>query len=407
MFAAAVASAQPDRCLPPHLPQPPKGRTVVVGAGKAAAAMAHTVEAHWPAPLTGVVVTRYGHTVPTARIEVIEAAHPVPDAAGIAAAERLLGAVAGLTADDLVLCLLSGGGSALLPAPPPGVTLEDERHLTRALLRSGAPISELNCVRKHLSGIKGGRLAAAAAPARVVTLAISDVPGDDPATIASGPTLPDRTTRHDALSIIEARAPEAAASIRAWLENPQSETPKPGMLATEATLIATARHALEAAAEVARAAGYAPVILSDAIEGEARDVALMHAAIVREHLNGPPVALLSGGETAVTVRGNGRGGRNVEFLLALTLALQGTDGWAAFAGDSDGIDGTEDNAGALADAGTLERARRAGLNAAAMLADNDAYTLFAALDALVVTGPTLTNENDIRAILIGAPQEQP
>lgn len=405
MFDAAVASAMPARCVPRHLPPRPAGRVIVVGAGKAAAAMAEAVEAAWPG-VEGMVVTRYGHHAPCRSIRVVEAAHPVPDAAGVAAADELLGTVAGLTADDLVLCLLSGGGSALLPALPEGVALAEEQALARALLRSGASIAEMNCVRKHVSRIKGGRLAAAAAPARVHTLLISDVPGDDPATVASGPTVPDPTTRADALAVLARHAIAPPASIRAWLARRESETPKVLANATW-SVIASARDALAAAAEVAADAGYTPVILGDAVEGEAAAVAADHAAVVRavREEGRPataPCVLLSGGETTVTVRGHGRGGRNVEYLLALALALalDGADGVHALAADTDGIDGTQDNAGAVIDATTLARAAAAGRDAAAHLADNDAYSFFDAIGDLVVTGATRTNVNDFRAILV-------
>jgi hydroxypyruvate reductase len=408
LFQAAVRAADPAVCVPPHLPPPPPGRTLVVGAGKAAAAMARAVEDHWPGELSGLVVTRYGHGVPCKRIEVIEAAHPVPDEAGRDAAARILAAVQGLTSDDLVLALISGGGSALLALPWEDITLADKQVVNRALLRSGASIAEMNCVRKHLSAIKGGRLAAAAYPARVVTLAISDVPGDDPAVVASGPTLPDPTTCEDALAILDKYRILASHQVRAVLESGVSETPKPGDIRfahCETRVIATAQACLDAAAEAARAAGVEPLILGDAIEGEAREVAKVLAGIAKScALHGvparPPCVLLSGGETTVTVKGQGRGGRNAEFLLALALALDGAPGIHALACDTDGLDGTEDNAGALMTDDTLARARAAGIDAKARLADNDGYGFFAALDDLVVTGPTRTNVNDFRAILI-------
>lgn len=410
MFDAAVKSALPAHCIPGNLPDPPRGRTVVVGAGKAAAAMARAVEDHWTVPLSGVVVTRYGHGLPCRTIEVLEASHPVPDAAGQAAAARILDAVSGLGADDLVLCLISGGGSALLPALPPGVTLEDERALAKALLKSGATIREMNCVRRHVSLIKGGRLAAAAAPARVVTLLISDVPGDDPATIASGPTVPDDSTRADALAVLHRYGIEPSAAIRAWLDSLDSETPKPDEVgAPDYRLIATPQKMLEAAASVARAAGYTPVILGDAIEGEARDVGLVHAGIARQVLEharpaAAPCVLLSGGETTVTVRASGgRGGRNVEFLLGLLVGLDGLPGVSALAADTDGIDGTEDNAGAAINEHSLDRARALGLAPQDHLVRHDAYGFFHALGDLVITGPTLTNVNDFRAIVIDPP----
>jgi glycerate 2-kinase len=410
LFEAALGAADPARCVPPHLPAPPKGRTVVVGAGKAAAKMARAVEDHWRGPLAGLVVTRYGHGVPCERIEVVEAAHPVPDAAGQQAAARILELVRGLSADDLVLCLISGGGSALLALPAPGLTLDDKRAVNRALLKSGANIAEMNCVRKHLSAIKGGRLAAAAAPARVVSLLISDVPGDDPAVIASGPTVADPTTFADALAVLEKyRITEPATAI-AHLRAAKDETPKPSdprLARVETTIIARPQDALEAAAAAARQAGLTPIILGDSIEGEAREVALVHAGIarqVRRHSQPAPApaVLLSGGETTVTVRGQGRGGRNAEFLLALAVALGGEQGIHAVAGDTDGIDGTEDNAGALLDPTSLARAASLGVDAKKALAGNDGYGFFAALADLIVTGPTRTNVNDFRAILIEA-----
>ncbi|MFZ5463702.1 MAG: glycerate kinase type-2 family protein [Pseudomonadota bacterium] len=410
LFRAAVQAAAPARCLPAHLPPPPRGRTLVVGAGKAAAAMAQAVEEHWDGPLSGLVVTRYGHGAPCRRIEVVEAAHPVPDAAGRAAAARILGSVRGLSADDLVLCLISGGGSALLSLPAPGLTLEDKQAINRALLRSGANIAEMNCVRKHLSAIKGGRLAAACAPARVVTLVISDVPGDDPSVVASGPTVADPTTCADALAILEKygiREPRAALE---HLHAGQDETPKPGdprLAGAETIIVASAQASLEAAARLAREAGITPVILGDSIEGEAREVALVHAGIARQVARyGQPAAtpcvLLSGGETTVTVHGHGRGGRNAEFLLALGLALDGHPGIHALAADTDGIDGSEDNAGAWLAPDSLARAAALGVDAKQRLADNDGYGFFAPLGDLVVTGPTRTNVNDFRAILVGA-----
>ena len=408
LFDAALASADPARCVPPHLPAPPKGRTIVVGAGKAAGKMARAVEDNWPGALEGLVVTRYGHGVPCRRIEVVEAAHPVPDAAGQQAAARILQMVQGLSADDLVLCLISGGGSALLALPAPDLTLDDKRAVNRALLKSGANIAEMNCVRKHLSAIKGGRLAAAAAPARVVSLLISDVPGDDPAVIASGPTVPDPTSFADAAAVLEKYAITEPAAVIAHLRAARDETPKPGdprLARGVTTIIARPQDSLEAAAAVARRADFTPVILGDSIEGEARDVALVHAGIARQvaRYGQPakaPAVLLSGGETTVTVRGRGRGGRNAEFLLALAVALNGTPGIHALAGDTDGIDGTEDNAGALLGPDSLARAAALGIDGRRLLADNDGYGFFSALGDLVVTGPTRTNVNDFRAILI-------
>jgi hydroxypyruvate reductase len=408
MFDAAIARAMPDKCVPPFLPALPRGRTLVVGAGKAAATMARAVEQHWPGELSGLVVTRYGHHTECERIEVVEAAHPVPDLAGRDAAERMLRMVQGLSEDDLVLCLISGGGSSLLVLPAPGLTLEDKQAINRALLKSGTNIAEMNCVRKHLSAIKGGRLAAACYPARVVTLTISDVPGDDPAVIASGPTVPDRTTFADARAILEKYGITEPVSVLEHLRAARDETPKPGdrrLARCETHLVAAPQQSLEAAAEVARAAGVTAMILGDSLEGESREVAMVHAGIARQVLrHGQPVeapcVLLSGGETTVTVRGKGRGGRNVEFLLALAVALDGQPGVYALAGDTDGVDGTEDNAGALLTPDTLARAGAAGVDAKSHLADNDGYTFFSALGDLVKTGPTLTNVNDFRAILI-------
>jgi hydroxypyruvate reductase len=412
LFDAALAAADPAKAVPRFLPAPPPegsgGRTLVVGAGKAAGAMARAVEDHWEAPLEGLVVTRYGHAVPCSRIEVVEAAHPVPDQAGLDAARRILEKVQGLGADDLVLCLISGGGSALLSLPAPGITLEEKQAVNKALLRSGAAIDEMNCLRKHLSAIKGGRLAAAAAPARVVSLLISDVPGDDPAVIASGPTVPDPTSFADALAILEKYHIDAPAAVIAHLKAAAEETPKPGdprLAACETRMIARPQDSLEAAAEAARRAGVTPVILGDSLEGEAREVAQVMAGIARQAARfgqpaAPPAVLLSGGETTVTLRGKGRGGRNAEFLLALTVALEGAAGIHALACDTDGIDGSEDNAGAVSAPDSLARAAAAGLDAKAMLADNDGYGFFAGLGDLVVTGPTLTNVNDFRAVLI-------
>jgi hydroxypyruvate reductase len=408
MFDAAIAAALPDKSLPKYLPAPAKGRTIVIGCGKAAASMAKAVEDHWRGPLEGLVVTRYGHRVPTHRIEVVEAAHPVPDLAGREAAERILGLVQGLSADDLVLFLVSGGGSALLALPAPGITLTDKQAINKALLASGANIAEMNCVRKHLSAVKGGRLAAAAAPARVVTLAISDIPGDDPAVIASGPTVADSTTFADAVALLDKYGIREPLSVVSHLRAGKHETPKPGdtrLARTELHMIATPQMSLEAAAEIAGKAGIVPLVLGDAIEGEAREVARVLAGIARQvkRHDQPakaPCVLLSGGETTVTVRGKGRGGRNAEFLLALTVALGGLAGVWALAGDTDGIDGTEDNAGAIATPDSLARARARGMDAKAMLANNDGYSFFSGLNDLVVTGPTLTNVNDFRAILI-------
>jgi glycerate 2-kinase len=410
MFEAAIAAALPDKIVPAHLPPPPKGRTIVLGAGKASAAMAKAVEDHWPpGPLEGLVVTRYDHAVPCDRIEIVEAAHPVPDAAGRAAAERILALARDAGPDDLVLCLISGGGSSLLALPAEGLTLADKQAVNKALLASGADIGQMNTVRRHLSAIKGGRLAAAAHPAKVVSLLISDVPGDDPGAIASGPTVADPTTFADARAILARHGVEPPPAVRDHLGRGAEETPKPGdpRLATaETVVVATPQASLEAAAGVARRAGVAPLVLGDALEGEAREVGRVMAGMalqVRRH-GQPAVApcvLLSGGETTVTVRGKGgRGGRNAEFLLGLAVQLRGLEGVWAIAGDTDGIDGSEDNAGAIVTPDTLERARGLGLKAAELLAGNDAYGFFAGLGDLVVTGPTLTNVNDFRAVLV-------
>lgn len=409
LFDAAVAAAMPDRALPAHLPPPPEGRVVVVGGGKASAAMAAAVEAAWPeVPLSGLVVTRYGHAVPCRRIEIVEAAHPVPDAAGEDAARRIVELVRGVGPDDLVLALISGGGSSLLALPAPGLSLDDKQAVSKALLRSGASIDEMNAVRKHLSAIKGGRLAAAAHPARMVALMISDVPGDDPAVIASGPTVADPSTRQEAIGIIEKYGIELAPHIEAHLGSDACESVKPGdprLAAVENVLIATPQASLEAAAAVAREAGVTPLILGDSLEGESRDVAKVMAGIAKQVVrHGQPArrpcVLLSGGETTVTVRGDGKGGRNVEFLLALLVALDGLEGVAAIAADTDGVDGAEEVAGAWIDAGTLAKAEALGIDAKASLARNDGHGFFAALGQQVVTGPTLTNVNDFRAVLI-------
>ena len=408
LFHQAVAAAHPSRAVSRNLPPKPRGRTVVVGAGKAAAAMAKAVEDNWWGPISGLVVTRYEHGVECRSIEVVEAGHPVPDAAGLEAAQRMLGLLAGLTEDDLVLCLMSGGGSSLLTVPAPGVSLEDKQAVTRALLKSGAPISDINCVRKHLSSVKGGRLALAAAPASVVTLIVSDIPGDDPATVASGPTVADPTTRQDAQAVFAKYSIAVPDSIRDWLEDPRSETPKPGHPGLERVsnrIIATADDALKAAAHAAEAARIRPVVLGGAIQGEARDVAREHARIALKCMRRgdparPPCVLLSGGETTVTVAGDGRGGRNTEYLLALALECKRFHGLTALACDTDGIDGTESNAGAVIDSDTLERAIDKGLSAEDALARNDAYGFFHALGDLVTTGPTRTNVNDFRAILL-------
>lgn len=413
MFDAAIASAQPARCIPAHLPARAslgRGRVIVIGAGKASAEMARAVEAHWRGPLSGLVVTRYGYGVACEQIEIAEAAHPVPDAAGLAAAGRMLELVQGLSADDFVLCLISGGGSSLLPLPLQGVTLEHKQAVSRALLKSGATISEMNCVRRHLSGIKGGRLAAACHPARVLTLLISDVPGDDPKDIASGPTVADPTHCEDALAIVRRYGIDLPGPVREVLESGRGESVKPGdprLARAEVRMIATPQMALEAAACVALEAGYSPCILGDALEGEARDVGTVLAGMALQVAGrGQPVAapcvLLSGGETTVTVRGTGRGGRNVECLLAMGIALHGHPRIHALAGDTDGVDGQEEIAGACIGPDTLARAHLLGLRPQDSLANNDGHGFFEALSDSVVTGPTLTNVNDFRAILITA-----
>ena len=424
LFDAAVAAADPLLLLRGRLPSPPVGRTVVIGAGKAAARMARAVELERSGSLDGLVVTRYGHGEPCTRIRVVEAAHPLPDAAGQEATARILQLVQGLTPDDLVICLLSGGGSALLEALPPDITLDELQTVGRALLRSGAAIGEINCVRKHLSLVKGGRLAVAAHPARVVTYVISDVPGDDPSTIASGPTVPDPTTFAEALAILQRYGiAEPVAVVRhlqagaagngeAEGEGPAppgaAETPKPGdpsFARDQVVVLATAHAAIDAAAEVARAAGVAPIVLGYELEGEARDLGREHAALALACASGQglaaaPCVLLSGGETTVTVAGRGRGGRNTEYLLGLALGLQAAPGISAIAADTDGIDGTEDNAGAFLMPETLALARAAGRDAAVAQATNDAYGFFAAAGGLLVTGPTRTNVNDLRAVLV-------
>ncbi|MCE1236035.1 MAG: glycerate kinase [Hyphomicrobiales bacterium] len=409
MFEAAVASAQPRLCVPPHLPPRPKGRLIVLGAGKASAAMAKAVEDAWEGPLEGLVVTRYGYGASCERIEIVEAAHPVPDAAGHAAAARILSIAESAGPDDTVLFLISGGGSALLALPLDGVSLADKQAINKALLASGATISEMNCVRRHLSRIKGGRLAAAAHPAKVVTLLISDVPGDRPRDIASGPTVADETTCDDALAVVRRYGIDLPAAVREVLESGRGETVKPedpSLDGIETRIVAAPQMALEAAAAVGRAAGWRVHILGDAIEGEARDVGTVMAGVVRQVVaHGQPFApgciLLSGGETTVTVRGHGRGGRNVEFLLSLAIALDGLPDVWGIACDTDGVDGLEDIAGAILTPDTLARAWGHGIRPKDALADNDGHGFFGALDDAVVTGPTMTNVNDFRAVLIG------
>ncbi len=414
LFAAAVASAQPSLCIPAHLPKPADlghGRLIVVGAGKASAMMARAVEDHWTgdkSKLAGLVVTRYGYAVPCKHIEIVEASHPVPDAAGLVAAQRLLDLVHGLNPQDFVLCLISGGGSSLLPLPLPGLTLQHKQTVNRALLKSGATISEMNCVRRHLSGIKGGRLAAACHPARVLTLLISDVPGDNPIDIASGPTVGDPTTCADALAIIRRYRIDLPVEVMQVLTRGDGESVKPAdtrLARSETRIIATPQMALETAAVVARGAGMTPYILGDAIEGEARDVGKVLAGIALQVArHGQPVAapcvLLSGGETTVTVRGNGRGGRNVECLLSMGITLNGHPDIRALAADTDGVDGQEDIAGAIVTPDTLARAWALGMSPIERLDNNDGHGFFEALGDSLVTGPTLTNVNDFRAILI-------
>ncbi|MBX9845375.1 MAG: glycerate kinase [Xanthobacteraceae bacterium] len=411
MFDSAIAAADPARAIPCNLPAPPRGRTVVVGAGKASAAMARAFEQSWNGELSGLVVTSYGHGVPCRRIEIVEASHPVPDAAGEKVARRILEAVQGLGPDDLVVALISGGGSALLVAPAEGLTLADKQAVNRALLASGASIDEVNCVRKHISAIKGGRLAAAAHPARLVTLVISDVPGDDPAVIASGPTVADPTTFAGALQILAKYGISTPGAVLEHLKATCEETPKPGdprLANTGTRIIATPQASLLAAAEVAMRCNILPVILGDAIEGEAREVARVMAGIAQQVVRyqqpvPAPCVLLSGGETTVTVRGSGRGGRNVEFQLSLALALRGMPNIWGIAADTDGVDGAEAIAGAIVAPGTLQRAAALGMRPAEMLANNDGHSFFEALKDQVITGPTLTNVNDFRAILIAAP----
>lgn len=409
LFNAAVAAAQPALCLPAHLPPPPKGRTIVIGAGKASAAMARALEDNWSGPLEGLVVTRYGYEVPCQRIEIVQAAHPVPDLAGLLATQRIRALVSGLTADDLVIALMSGGGSSLLVAPAQGLTLQDKQAVNAALLACGATISEMNCVRRHLSAIKGGRLAAACYPAQLCTLLISDVPGDSPMDIASGPTVADPTCCADALAIVNRYQVALPQAMRALLQSGAGETIKPGdvrLQNSSVRIITAPQMALQAAAQVASTAGFTPYILGDSLEGESRDVAKVLGGMVRQMLlHGQPFktpcVLLSGGETTVTLRGQGRGGRNVEFLLALALSLGGTAGVYALAGDTDGVDGAEEIAGAILTPDTIGRAWALGMNPRSYLDNNDAHRFFQALGDSVVTGPTLTNVNDFRAIVVG------
>lgn len=408
LFRHAVDAAQPERAIRNNLPDRPTGRTIVIGAGKASAHMARALEAEWPGPLSGLVVTRHGHGAPCRFIEIVEAGHPVPDAAGYLAARRILETVSGLGPEDLVIALISGGGSALLSSPAPGMTLEDEQQVNRILLASGAPISAMNAIRKELSAIKGGRLAIAAAPARVATLVVSDIPGDDPALVASGPTIASASTRAQARKLASLHGivlPPAAEAVLAGDANPAPLPGDPRLSRNSVKVIASAALSLEAAARLARSFDLPAVVLSDAMEGESREVAYVQAAMAREiQARGRPfprpVVLLSGGETTVTVRGQGRGGRNTEFLLALALAIDGVPGITALAADTDGIDGSETNAGAFADGTTISRLCAAGIDPAAALADNDAYSAFHAIGDLFVTGPTGTNVNDFRAIIV-------
>ena len=404
MFDAAIKQALPSNSVPMHMPMPPKGRTIVVGAGKASAAMAQVFEQNWKGPLEGLIVTRYGHAVPCKSIEIVEAAHPVPDESGTKAAARILQMMQGLTKDDLVVALISGGGSALLSLPVDGVTVDEKRAVNRALLNSGAPIGEMNCVRKHLSKIKGGRLAAAAYPAQVHTLVISDVPGDDLAAVASGPTVADPSTFAEARAIIAKYNIEVPAPVTAHLAAAKDETPK-NLSNTTSICIASPQKSLEAAAALAKKAGYTPIILGDAIEGEAREVGIVLAGIAMQARRfgqpiKPPCAIISGGETTVTVQGNGAGGRNVEFLLSLALKLNGAEKIYALAGDTDGIDGAREVAGAYITPETLAIARNLKIDPWTSLSNNDAHNFFAATQSQIITGPTLTNVNDFRVILV-------
>ena len=411
LFDAALAAARPATCLAPYIAklQPPKGRTIVIGAGKASAAMARAVEEQWPHPLQGLVVTRYGYGEDCRKIEIVEAAHPVPDEKGRAAAGRILDEVKGLDPDDLVLCLVSGGASALLALPAPGLSLADKQEVNRTLLKSGANIGEMNTVRKHLSAIKGGRLAIAAQPARMLSWLISDVPNDDPGVIGSGPTVPDRTTFADALAVLAKYRIDPPQAVRVHLEQGAAgrieETPKPGdprFSRVETIVVATPRRSLEAAAAVARKRGLEIVMLGDNLEGEARELGAAHArqALDLAKRKAKPTVILSGGETTVTVRGKGRGGRNVEYLLAEALAASGAPGIWGLAADTDGVDGAEDIAGGIFAPDSLARAKAKGRDAKAMLDDNDGHSFFELLGDSLVTGPTRTNVNDFRATLI-------
>jgi glycerate 2-kinase len=408
MFEAAIETALPSNCVQAHMPSPPKGRTIIVGAGKASAAMAQVFEKNWNTPIEGLVITRYGHGVSCKNIEIVEAAHPVPDEAGTRAAARMLKMLEGLSPDDLVVALMSGGGSALLSLPANNISVEDKRSVNKALLKSGAPIGEMNCVRKHLSAIKGGRLAVAAYPARVVTLVISDVPGDDLAAVASGPTVADPTTFAQAREIIAKYEIELPAAVTSHLAAAKNETPKPNdprLANTQAICIASPQKSLEAAAAIAKTAGYEPIILGDAIEGEAREVGIVMAGIAMQAKRfgqpiKPPCAIISGGETTVTVNGNGAGGRNVEFLLSLAIKLNGAERIHALAGDTDGVDGAREVAGAYITPASLEEARKLKIDPWTSLSNNDAHNFFQSINTQVITGPTLTNVNDFRVILV-------
>ena len=407
LFDTAVAAAQPANLIPGKLPPRPRGRTLVIGAGKAAASMARAVEDNWPAALSGLVITPYGHSLACERIEVVEAAHPVPDSSGLDATKRILAMVGDLSDEDLVLCLLSGGGSALLSIPAEGISLQEKQSLTASLLRSGANIAEINCVRKHLSAVKGGRLAVACSPAQLVTLAISDVPGNDISVIASGPTVPDETSSKVALDILQAYDVAVPKNIRAHLRSAAAETPKPGdpvFARSETVILATADDAMNAAARAARQSNIEPLVLGD-LEGDATELAQSQAALATEIAAGngpirPPCVLISGGETTIRVRGKGKGGRNCEYALALALALDRRPGIYAIACDTDGIDGTEDNAGCYVMPDSLHRADKQSLDAKSLLSENDSYRFFSAIGDLIVTGPTRTNVNDFRALLI-------
>lgn len=408
LFSVAVEAAHPKTTLEPYLPRDRSGRAIVIGAGKAAAAMAQAFEQAWQGQVSGIVVTRHGHTERCEHVRVVEASHPVPDQAGEQAARDILSLVSNLTSEDQVFLLLSGGGSSLLSLPAPGISLQQKQTISKALLRSGAAIGDINCVRKHLSAIKGGRLALACRPAQLFTYAISDVPGDDPSVIASGPTVADPTTSAQALAILERYHIPVDETVRQWLGDPASETAKAHQLPPDNThyqLIATPHQALAAAAQYARTRGIHPLVLGDNIEGEAREVAKVMAGIAEyvQNNNEPvtrPCVILSGGETTVTLKGNGRGGRNAEFLLGLANALRGRKGIYALAADTDGIDGSEDNAGAFLTPETADRALAKGLDMQKMLLDNNGYGFFDALDDLLITGPTRTNVNDFRAILV-------